>query len=220
MTPSTPPISIAILNDYPVIVEGIAKLLADDDRLRVVELNSLLTPEDPVDVILYDTFGSEGREHEIAGLLGDDRYGRLIVYSWHTDQTYVDQSMVWGVDGFVSKAVDAEVLADAIVRVHSGERVIAPVPADEEINIPDWPARDHGLSPREAEVISLISQGATNEEIARSCYLSINSVKSYIRSAYRKMGVERRSQAVLWGVRNGMALQAERVREPEPSSGQ
>ncbi|WP_223286195.1 helix-turn-helix transcriptional regulator [Kocuria atrinae] len=46
--------------------------------------------------------------------------------------------------------------------------------------------------------------GATNDEIARTCYLSINSVKSYIRSAYRKMGVERRSQAVLWGVQNGM----------------
>lgn len=74
----------------------------------------------------------------------------------------------------------------------------------EDIRIADWPGRNAGLSPREAEVIALITQGATNEEIARGCYLSINSVKSYIRSAYRKMGVERRRQAVLWGVRNGM----------------
>ena len=74
----------------------------------------------------------------------------------------------------------------------------------EDVTPPDWPGRRTGLSAREAEVIALITQGFTNDEIARNCYLSINSVKSYIRSAYRKMGVERRSQAVLWGVQHGM----------------
>ena len=60
-----------------------------------------------------------------------------------------------------------------------------------------------GLSVREAEIIALITQGLSNQEIADRCYLSINSVKTYVRTAYRKMGVARRSQAVLWGMRNG-----------------
>ena len=58
---------------------------------------------------------------------------------------------------------------------------------------------------REAEIIALITQGHTNLDIAERSHLSINSVKTYIRTAYRKMGVERRPQAVLWGVRHGFA---------------
>ena len=60
---------------------------------------------------------------------------------------------------------------------------------------------------REAEIIALITRGLSNKDIAARCFLSINSVKSYIRSAYRRMGVTSRSQAVLWGVRHGMAME-------------
>ncbi len=65
------------------------------------------------------------------------------------------------------------------------------------------PARTHGLTAREAEIIALITQGLSNQEIAERSYLSINSVKTYIRTAYRKIGVERRAQAVLWGIKHG-----------------
>jgi len=68
----------------------------------------------------------------------------------------------------------------------------------------EWPGRDAGLTARESEVLALITRGLSNQEIAERSYLSINSVKTYIRTAYRKMGVTRRSQAVLWGIRNGM----------------
>ena len=51
-------------------------------------------------------------------------------------------------------------------------------------------------------MIALITQGLTNPEIAARSYITGNSLKSYIRSAYRKMGVERRSQAVLWGIKH------------------
>ncbi len=68
----------------------------------------------------------------------------------------------------------------------------------------DWPGSGARLSSREAEVLALITQGYTNNDIASRSYLSINSVKSYIRTAYRKIGVERRSQAVRWGMENAM----------------
>lgn len=64
----------------------------------------------------------------------------------------------------------------------------------------DWPGRAEGLSQREGEVLALITQGKTNAEIAGLVYLSANSIKSYIRSAYRKIGVNTRVEAVLWGV--------------------
>jgi DNA-binding CsgD family transcriptional regulator len=60
------------------------------------------------------------------------------------------------------------------------------------------------LSPRENDVLRLISQGLSNEEIALELFVTINTVKSFIRSAYRKLGITRRSQAVIWGARHGL----------------
>jgi len=59
------------------------------------------------------------------------------------------------------------------------------------------------LSPRECDMLRMISQGLSNQEIADGLHLSINSVKTYVRSAYRKIGVSSRSKAVIWGARNG-----------------
>ena len=75
----------------------------------------------------------------------------------------------------------------------------------------DWPGRGHGLSARQAEIVSLITQGLSNNDIAERTYLSPNTVKSYIREAYRHMGVSSRTQAVLWGIDHGMAPTRMRV---------
>ena len=86
-------------------------------------------------------------------------------------------------------------------RIARGLRVV--VDCGTRTNHRRRPAPSTLLTPREAEIISLITQGFDNFSIAREACLSINSVKTYIRTAYRKMGVTTRSQAVLWGVRNG-----------------
>jgi NarL family two-component system response regulator LiaR len=109
-----------------------------------------------------------------------------------------------GAAGYLSKGIEAEKLVEAIERVHAGETIkpsgggtATPRPESE------WPGKEHGLTAREAEIIALITQGLSNQEIAERSYLSINSVKTYIRTAYRKIGVERRAQAVLWGIKHG-----------------
>jgi NarL family two-component system response regulator LiaR len=61
-----------------------------------------------------------------------------------------------------------------------------------------------GLSAREIEVIALIAEGLTNQEIADRVFVSINSVKTYIRSAYRKIGIKNRSQAAVWAMEHGI----------------
>lgn len=198
-------ITLALVNDYPVVTQGIARMLEDFDRLEVVELAAGENPSRVVDLVLYDAFAARGRgRYDVVRLLEDERNRKLVVYTWHVADVQVQQALDLGIDGYLSKELDADELAEALIRIHQGERVVEPKPMSEHIEIADWPGRSAGLSPREAEVVALITQGATNDEIARTCYLSINSVKSYIRSAYRKMGVERRSQAVLWGVQNGM----------------
>src|SRR6185312_9481894 len=116
----------------------------------------------------------------------------------------VQDSLEAGVAGYLSKGLEAAELVDAIERIHAGERVL-PIGGGTVSPKPEsaWPGKEHGLTVREAEIIALITQGLSNQEIADRSYLSINSVKTYIRTAYRKMGVERRSQAVLWGVQHG-----------------
>jgi hypothetical protein len=62
--------------------------------------------------------------------------------------------------------------------------------------------------------MALIARGLSNYEIAERAHISMNSIKSYIRSAYRKIGVERRTQAVLWAVANGFLPDTERTLDP------
>lgn len=61
-----------------------------------------------------------------------------------------------------------------------------------------WPA--HGLTRRETQVLSLIGKGLTNRDIAATLFLTVNTVKSYIRTAYQKIGVRRRAEAVRWAL--------------------
>ena len=68
-----------------------------------------------------------------------------------------------------------------------------------------------GLSERESEILALITQGLSNQEIADRAYLSINTVKSYVRSAYRKINVDSRTQAVLWGIDHGFKPDHRRI---------
>jgi DNA-binding NarL/FixJ family response regulator len=69
---------------------------------------------------------------------------------------------------------------------------------------------------REAEVIALITQGMSNQDIAHTLALSTNTIKSYIRSAYRRMNVTSRSTAILWAVDHGFSRP--RYAGPQPSS--
>ena len=196
---------VAVVNDYELVVVGVAALLEPyRDRVQVVELDSNLPVLRDVDVILYDTFGQvQGRGVDVESLV-DGGPAKVVVYSWNLHGRLVEDSLEAGVAGYLSKGVEAEELVTAIERVHAGERVLPQIggtvnPRPES----DWPGKEFGLSAREAEIIALITQGLSNQEIAERSYLSINSVKTYIRTAYRKIGVERRAQAVLWGIKHG-----------------
>jgi len=96
--------------------------------------------------------------------------------------------------------------------VHAGELVISD-PPQRARSAPglDWPGRREGLTDREAEILALITQGKSNADVARLTYLSPNTVKSYIRTVYRKIGAASRTQAVLWGVDHGFTPDRHRI---------
>jgi len=204
--PMKVPVRLAIANDYEVIVRGLAAMLEPyGDRIHIVEL---LVDEDvgqPVDVVLYDVFGS-GEVHtgDIAQIVGQPHVGSVAVYTANFDQHLVDTALASGVSGYLSKGLTGKELADAVERLAEGETVVEYAPLRESDDEPRrWPGRTHDMTEREAEVLALITQGYENEVIAERLYISPNTLKSRIRNLYRKMGFENRVQAAVWGVKHG-----------------
>ncbi len=214
---SSGPVTLAIVDDYDVVVSGVASMLDPyRDRVLVAELDSGTPVKDDVDEVLYDSFAQpETDQEEITVLIENPRARRVVVYSWNFHPELVDRARDLGVHAYLSKALSARELVEAIEAVHAGEQVF-PEPTQRarpqrQPGPGDWPGRREGLTDRESEILALITQGKSNAEVAALTYLAPNTVKSYIQTLYRKIQVESRTQAVVWGVRHGFLPDHHRI---------
>lgn len=214
--PSRAPITVALVDDYDIVVKGVANMLDPyRDRVVIAELDSSMPVEDVVDIVLYDSFAQPESDHEeIGALVAHSRAHRVVVYTWNFHPDLIASAQQHGAHGYLSKTLPARELVAALESVHAGQTVISDV-APRARSAPglDWPGRREGLSDREAEVLALITQGKSNADVARLTYLSPNTVKSYIRTIYRKLGVTSRTQAVLWGVQHGFTPDHHRIED-------
>jgi DNA-binding NarL/FixJ family response regulator len=208
------PVRVALVDDYDVVVIGVANMLEPyRDRVVIAELDTGRPVHDEVDVVLYDSFAQPESDHEqIRVLLENPHARRVAIYTWNFHDELVRSAREQGVSGYLSKALPARDLVAALEAVHGGEVVISDPPHKKGGSSGlDWPGRREGLTDREAEILALITQGKSNAEVAAHTYLSPNTVKSYIRTIYRKIGVASRTQAVLWGVDNGFTPDHHRI---------
>ncbi|WP_314431780.1 response regulator transcription factor [Microbacterium lacticum] len=207
------PITVALVDDYDVVLKGLAHLFDDyRDRVIVAEIDANAPVSDSVDVVLYDSFAQPEADHvEIAELLRNPRARRVVVYTWnfHPDPR---SPATRACTATCRRPSAPQSLVTAIEAVHAGARIFN----DQSRRAPsqpglDWPGKREGITDRESEILALITQGKSNAEIARLTYLSPNTVKSYIRSVYRKIGATSRTQAVLYGVRHGFTPDTHRI---------
>jgi DNA-binding NarL/FixJ family response regulator len=212
--PTKRPITVALVDDYDVVVIGVANMLERyRDRVVIAELDSSMPVSDTVDIVLYDSFAQPESDHEeIATLVANPCAHRVVVYTWNFHPDLVVSAQQQGAHGYISKTLPARELVAALEAVHAGEKVVSDVPprARSAAGL-DWPGRGEGLSDRESEILALITQGMSNADVARLTYLSPNTVKSYIRTIYRKIDVGSRTQAVLWGVDHGFTPDHHRI---------
>ena len=210
----TAPLRLAIVDDYAVVVAGVAAFLAEH-RIEVVETGATEPVVSDVDIVLYDTFGQiNGIGIDLEDFVRDSG-AKVVVYSWNLQPQLIEQALAGGASGYLSKVLTGPQVVSALERVVNGETVV--MTGDHETSVGgegDWPGRSVGLSSREAEIIALITHGLSNQAIADRAFLSINSVKTYIRSAYRKIGITSRSQAAVWGVENGFKPDTLRTVDP------
>ena len=196
-----------MVDDHEIDVAGVVAVLGTfTDRISLVEAGA---PD--VDVVLYGARELHAAHDDALHILLRSSPATVIVLGWGADAPQVSWAMACGAHGQLSKTMAGAALVAGLEQINrSRDRTVA-LPREDECH----PApRMAGLTPREQEVLALITQGLSNQEIADRVFVSINSVKTYVRAAYRKIGVTRRSQAVSWGLRAGFAHTAEP--EPEP----
>ncbi len=202
---------VAIVSPLDAVADRLGAMLSHfPERVQVVDLAFGFESDNP-DVVLYDAGAlREGRGADLKKLVEETTSAVLVVaHEPGTDLEARARSM--GVDGYFLVGVNAEDLVEA-VEAATADAVDAAPPGSPTGGADTFEARearevrlgqDVGLTERETDVLSLITRGLSNQEIADKSYLSINSVKTYIRSAYRRIGVTNRSQAVVWCIRHG-----------------
>jgi DNA-binding NarL/FixJ family response regulator len=208
------PITVALVDDYDVVLAGVAAMFDRyQDRVLIVEIDSNEPVEDNVDIVLYDSFAQpESDQAEIGLLVANPRASKVVVYTWNFHPDLVASAHRMGAHGYLSKTLPARDLVAALESIHAGEVVISEPPGRTSgPNGLNWPGRGEGLTERESEILALITQGKSNADVASLTFLSPNTVKSYIRTIYRKIDVGSRSQAVLWGVKHGFSPDHHRI---------
>lgn len=197
----TPPIRVAVVSHTPVLLEGLRALVkhhaADDGpEIEVVDASTYNGALPTLDVIVYDLGNLRDGDTDLRHLVA----GRAVVIGIERDheQDLVDQARATGVAVTLNLSASSTDLVDCIVSTRAQQ--VSSADARRRAR-----ATAAGLSPRELEALAAVAEGLSNDEIARHLYLSVNTVKTNLRSAYRKIGVHRRAQAVIWYLDAGRA---------------
>ncbi len=206
----TEPIKIAILNDYELVVAGIRRMLEPHaGRVKVVEtVVGSADVDHEVDIALYDTFGrADVGVDRISALVANPRIGHVVIYTTSMPADATRQLLELGVSGCLSKSLSAIDLVRSLERVHRGEVTIAMRSSG---GPSDFSSPNLKLSYRESEVLALLSQGLRNRAIAKALYVGEETVKSHLKSIYRKLGVSSRGEAI------AVAFREPSFSEPKP----
>lgn len=204
-------VRVAVVSPQEVVMRGLVSMLTDfPDRVVVTALPAVRSRAPGVDVILYDTFAlylSDGAD--LRHLLHETD-AKVLIFSRDMRPDLRAQAYSLGAHAWVSMSVHAGELVRSIELTAAGE------PIGEH---QDRMGTLAGLSTREVEVLALITQGLSNKEIAAKLVVSVNTLKSHIRQAYRKIDVTTRSQAVSWAITHGFAPPDENSLESSASVG-
>jgi DNA-binding NarL/FixJ family response regulator len=203
-------IGLLIVDDHPVVRDGLKGMFAGDDRFEVLgeaadgrEALVVAARTEP-DVVLMDLRmpGLDG-VGTIEALRRQGCAARVLVLTTYDTDSDVLPAIRAGATGYLLKDVPREELFRAVAAAHRGESVLSPSVAGRLIGELRSPAREP-LSQRELEVLALISRGSTNRETATKLFISEATVKTHLLHVYAKLGVRDRAAAVAAAFERGL----------------
>jgi|SRR4051812_27183615 DNA-binding NarL/FixJ family response regulator len=203
-------ITVLLADDHSLVRRGFRRLLEDDPSIEVVgEANNgdeaiaaaaTLRPA----VIVMDCAmpGTSGLVATRRILEGDPGIA-ILMLSMHSEETLVKQALEAGARGYVLKnALDLD-LAAAVRQVAAGDTVVDPnVFRPRQASLKG--ERNHGLTPRELEVLQLICSGLSNRDIAAKLDLSVNTVAVHRANIMNALGVHKTAELVVYAIHNGL----------------
>ena len=196
---AAPPIRVAIVDDHPVLREGTAALLAAQPGLEIAGVAGALDEADAlvrsteIDVVLLDIrLGTDSGLRWLTGP-GDARPAVIVLTSYDYPQ-YADAALRLGASGFVLKTAPIAELVDAIRRAAAGGMSFARRPGS---------GATVKLSEREHDVVSLVVEGLSNDEIAARLGIGAKTVESHLRRLFERLDVASRTELATRALREG-----------------
>jgi DNA-binding NarL/FixJ family response regulator len=204
--PSESPITILIIDDHPMMRDGIAFSLQSRSDMRVigeakdglegVELYSRLRPA----ITLVDLqMPRMGGIATITEIRKQNPRARLIVLTTYSGDAQIVRAIRAGASGYVLKTMLRRELVDTVIAVHAGLRRL---PAELAADIVDHVDADD-LTPREVEILRVVAEGNANKVVASHFGLSEETVKGHMKNILMKLHANDRTHAVMIGLKRG-----------------
>jgi DNA-binding NarL/FixJ family response regulator len=210
------PISVFLVDDHTVVRQAVRLMLEAESDIEVcgeadgadgaIENISALKP----DVALVD-LKMEGRSGLSLAKAVTSRCPRtaVIVFTMYSNPSYVDAAIRAGASGYVLKSATKAELLRAIRAVSQGSRFLQPEITKPllrrlTLEVDSAGARSIRFTPRELEVLELLTNGASNKEVARILTVSEETIKTHLKHLYEKLGASDRAQAVAIALRQNL----------------
>jgi two-component system response regulator NreC len=212
-------IRLVLVDDHPVVREGVRALLESDSGFEVVgqaddgvEVVGLVERLHP-DVVVLDLMmpGRSGLE-VTRQLARQPAAPPVLILSMHDSEAYVTEAMRSGAAGYALKQAAAGELARGIRTVAAGERYLSPPLSERALETYIRPSHGQSdphdaLTPREREVLRLAAEGHGNAEIASRLFISRRTVETHRAHAMKKLGIRNPVELALYAVRQGIVRQ-------------
>lgn len=208
------PVNIIIIDDHSLVREGIKQLLELDGEIKVIgeagngEEGIELIKNTNSDVVLLDINMPIMNGLQMLQKLKEEHIEvKVLILTIHNEIDYLAKAVEIGINGYVLKDSDSEVLKKAIFTINDGETYIQPSLApllSEKLSSHEDASNFSDLTKREIEVLKLLAEGLFNKEIAYKLSISEKTVKNHVSNIFRKIEVFDRTQAAVYAIKNNL----------------